>query len=153
MRKIMIAIFLILFLSSCRVDSPSPSPDPASSSVNPSASPTDQNELIITTRADEKVGNYLVDGGGRTVYMSILDTGEDSHTSTVTQWSAVQARDTVSAGKDLDESKLEVNGSEQVLYNGHLLYYYAGDSAPGDKNGEGIQSQWYLLDAEGNPIK
>ncbi len=34
------------------------------------------------------------------------------------------------------------NGS-QVAYNGHLLYTYSRDQAPGDTNGNGIAGKWF----------
>ena len=37
----------------------------------------------------------------------------------------------------------DANGT-QVTYNGHLLYTYAGDSKPGDTNGEGIDGVWFV---------
>ena len=40
----------------------------------------------------------------------------------------------------------------QVTYNGWPLYYFAGDSAPGDTNGQGQGGVWYVIDATGNPI-
>ena len=33
--------------------------------------------------------------------------------------------------------------SGQVVYNGHPLYEYTGDSAAGQANGEGIMGKWY----------
>ncbi len=36
------------------------------------------------------------------------------------------------------------NGN-QVEYNGHPLYTYSGDSAPGQTNGEGIQGVWHVV--------
>lgn len=36
------------------------------------------------------------------------------------------------------------NGS-QVAYNGHLLYTYASDTAPGQINGQGIQGIWFVV--------
>lgn len=46
------------------------------------------------------------------------------------------------------------NGS-QVEYNGHLLYTYSGDSAPGQTNGEGLFGKWFVatttLSASGSP--
>jgi len=41
------------------------------------------------------------------------------------------------------------DGSVQVTYNGHPLYYYAGDSAAGDVNGEGKLSLWYVITPDG----
>jgi hypothetical protein len=32
------------------------------------------------------------------------------------------------------------------------VYRYAGDSAPGDTNGQGIGGVWWALDVDGNPI-
>ena len=40
---------------------------------------------------------------------------------------------------------------DQVVYNGHLLYHFASDTAPGDVNGLGIPS-WYPVDAAGDAI-
>ena len=37
----------------------------------------------------------------------------------------------------------DANGS-QVAYNGHPLYTYSGDSAPGQANGQGIGNVWFV---------
>ena len=37
----------------------------------------------------------------------------------------------------------DANGS-QVAYNGHPLYTYSGDSAPGQANGEGFGNVWFV---------
>ena len=36
------------------------------------------------------------------------------------------------------------DGSMQVAYKGAPLYYYAGDSAAGDTNGQGIGGNWFV---------
>ncbi len=33
---------------------------------------------------------------------------------------------------------------QQVAYNGHLLYTYAGDTAPGQTQGNGIGGRWFV---------
>ena len=38
---------------------------------------------------------------------------------------------------------MDVNGS-QVEYNGHLLYAFVGDSAPGQANGQGLFGKWFV---------
>ncbi|MBV8960622.1 MAG: hypothetical protein JO087_17825, partial [Actinobacteria bacterium] len=57
---------------------------------------------------------------------------------------------------DLDQSKVAVNmqsdGTDQLSYNGHLLYYFINDSAPGDAKGQGLGSVWYALGADGNKL-
>ena len=41
----------------------------------------------------------------------------------------------------------DANGS-QVTYNGHPLYTYSGDSAPGQINGEGIGGVWFVASTD-----
>ncbi len=36
------------------------------------------------------------------------------------------------------------DGSQQVAYNGEPLYYFTGDTAPGDANGEGVGGVWFI---------
>jgi predicted lipoprotein with Yx(FWY)xxD motif len=48
----------------------------------------------------------------------------------------------------------DANG-QQVEYNGHPLYRYSGDTAPGQTNGEGIKGVWFVatstLSVQGAP--
>ncbi len=48
----------------------------------------------------------------------------------------------------------DTNG-QQVEYNGHMLYTYAGDKSPGQTNGEGIKGNWFVatttLSVQGAP--
>ena len=41
----------------------------------------------------------------------------------------------------------------QVTYNGHPLYYFSGDQAPGDTNGQGIGDIWFVVSPAGDAIK
>ena len=47
------------------------------------------------------------------------------------------------------------DGTEQVTYNGHPLYYYVGDTGPGTAKGQGSKdfgASWYVLSAKGVKI-
>ena len=48
----------------------------------------------------------------------------------------------------------DANG-QQVEYNGHLLYRFSGDTAPGQTHGEGIKGVWFVatttLSSQGAP--
>jgi len=47
------------------------------------------------------------------------------------------------------------DGSRQVSYAGHPLYFFSGDTRPGQTNGEGLQdfgAGWYVLTPSGKKI-
>ena len=44
------------------------------------------------------------------------------------------------------------NGMKWVRYNGHLLYGFTGDAAPGDTNGNGVGGIWYAVTAAGDAV-
>jgi predicted lipoprotein with Yx(FWY)xxD motif len=47
------------------------------------------------------------------------------------------------------------DGGRQVTYSGHPLYLFAGDSKPGDTNGQGVKAfgaAWLALSATGGAI-
>jgi predicted lipoprotein with Yx(FWY)xxD motif len=41
------------------------------------------------------------------------------------------------------------DGSTQVTYKGHLLYYYQGDKAAGQDNGQGVGGTWFVATTSG----
>ena len=41
-------------------------------------------------------------------------------------------------------SVVAVANGQQVEYNGHLLYRFSGDTAPGQTHGEGIKGVWFV---------
>jgi predicted lipoprotein with Yx(FWY)xxD motif len=47
------------------------------------------------------------------------------------------------------------DGTNQLSYNGHPLYFYAGDAKAGDTTGQGLLqfgAKWYVLDPNGAKI-
>src|SRR5690606_23400358 len=44
------------------------------------------------------------------------------------------------------------DGTLQVTYNGWPLYYYAGDMEAGVTGGQGLGSNWFVVDAMRNPV-
>ncbi len=46
----------------------------------------------------------------------------------------------------------QADGTQQLAYNGHLLYLFVGDKAAGDANGQGLGGIWYVLSASGAQI-
>ena len=47
---------------------------------------------------------------------------------------------------------VRTDGTNQVTFNGHPVYYYAKDANPGDTTGQKVGGVWFVIDAHGNPI-
>jgi predicted lipoprotein with Yx(FWY)xxD motif len=45
------------------------------------------------------------------------------------------------------------DGKPQVTLDGHPVYLYAGDGAPGDVAGQGIQDIWWVVAPDGSEIE
>ena len=111
--------------------------------------------------AGSKLGDILVDGKGRTLYLFEADKGPASvcDGACAAAWPPLTTSGKPKAGTGVSAAKLGTtkrdDGTTEVTYNGHPLYYYAGDSAPGQTNGQGIDgfgAEWYVLSGAGNKI-
>jgi predicted lipoprotein with Yx(FWY)xxD motif len=106
--------------------------------------------------ADSDLGTILVDGDGRALYLFVPDAQGASTCAEgcVDTWPPLAGP--ASPGSGADESLIGTSdrpdGSAQATYNGWPLYYFAGDAAPGDTNGQGVGGVWNLVDAEGSAI-
>jgi predicted lipoprotein with Yx(FWY)xxD motif len=134
--------------------------DDSSSSASDKTTTTASNESTTTAAAGATTlavaNGHLVGPDGMTVYFFEKDQGTTSACmdQCAQAWPAVVASGTPTAGDGVDASKLTTakgQVADQVVYNGHLLYTFSGDKAPGDTNGKSIPS-WYLLDAKGEEI-
>ena len=45
------------------------------------------------------------------------------------------------------------DGSTQLSVNGFPAYYFAGDEAAGDVNGQAVGDVWWVFGADGEPIE
>lgn len=112
------------------------------------------------------LGNVLVDGRGRTVYV-LTNNGKKNPPCTdgngcTAIWPDLSLPDGVhkaTAGSGVTasmlKSKPESDGETYATYNGWLLYEYSGDTASGQGHGEGAKDQWgtwYALTPSGTPV-
>lgn len=101
---------------------------------------------------------YLVDGGGRSLYVYLRDGADGSACTGVCaqNWPPVLADERVSAGPGIDPKLIGYlvrdDGSRQVTYNGWPLYYYARDREPGHTFGHGLGQVFYLVSAAGEAL-
>lgn len=105
-------------------------------------------------------GQILVDAEGRSLYLFTNDT-QDSGTSACTgdclvEWPPLLSDGEPVAGEGVDAALLGTitrdDGTTQVTYNGWPLYYFADDTAPGDTNGQGLGSVWFLVTPAGEAV-
>ena len=97
------------------------------------------------------LGSLLVDSRGMTLYIFKNDTVVVSNCGVdcASAWPPLTVKAGLTpAGAPGVTGRLAVfkrsDGSEQVTYNGWPLYYYAGDTNPGDANGQGIGGLWFV---------
>lgn len=109
--------------------------------------------------AETSLGEVLVDGEDMTLYLFTDDTDGTStcYDDCEEQWPPLVVDGEAAVEGGADESLLGTterdDGSTQVTYNDWPLYYWAGDSAPGDVNGQGVGGVWYVLDPAGNAVE
>jgi len=103
------------------------------------------------------LGKIITDGSGRTLYSFSPDSATSSACTggCASAWPPVVGPATKGSGVAQDDlgTLTRADGTTQATFYGHPLYTFSGDSAPGDVNGEGSGGKWYVLDAEGNPVK
>ncbi|HXE43640.1 MAG TPA: hypothetical protein VN635_00440 [Conexibacter sp.] len=103
----------------------------------------------------------ILTAGGRTVYLFQRDTGPHSTCSgeCLAQWPAVTTAAAPRASGSATASMLgttkRAEGTMQVTYAGHPLYYFANDSEAGQTNGQGLNAfgaNWYVVAPSGTAI-
>jgi predicted lipoprotein with Yx(FWY)xxD motif len=121
----------------------------ASSSSGPAATHA---TLKTTTINGERV---LTNAKGRTLYSFAPDTATTSkcYGSCATYWPPVTGKPTAGAGVTGKLGTIRrTDGSTQVTYDGHPLYTYVGDSAPGQDKGNNLNLNgglWRIVPASG----
>lgn len=105
--------------------------------------------------ASTSIGDVLVDGSGRTVYLLTAD-GRDQSTcggTCLAVWPAVapgRARLDVPLG-----STKTPDGTMTTTVAGQPVYTFSGDHGAGDVNGEGLREYggtWYAVSAHGTAV-
>ena len=149
---------LALLATACGSSSaPSASSAPSSASATSaaaSASSAAPDAAVAVLKTDNTtLGTVLTDAKGFTVYWFAKDTSTGSACTgaCAAGWPPVIGMPQAAAGVKLTGKLGEIrrpNGTMQATYDGHPLYLFAGDSAPGQVNGNGINgfgALWYAI--------
>jgi predicted lipoprotein with Yx(FWY)xxD motif len=108
--------------------------------------------------AHTRLGEILVDGRGRTLYLYVKDHGTRSACEgrCAKVWPPATVNGTPIAGSGIVATKLtttrRTDHSRQLVYNGHPLYTLSSDVRPGQISGEGFLGTWYVVSAAGNRV-
>jgi len=129
-----------LVIAACSSSSGSTSSGGAASSATPASSAPAAGSSALKTA---KIGGATVvtNAKGFTLYWFVPDTATTSkcNGSCATFWPPVTGPATAGAGVTGKLATItRADGSAQATYNGHPLYTYVGDHAPGQATGNGL---------------
>ncbi len=149
-------ILTAMVLAACQ-----PAATQAPTVESPTESPTmppSQAEVILSVASDPALGDILVDGKGMTLYMFTKDEPDKSNCAgdCLTAWPPLLAVDNPAVGEGVDASLLGTadlpDGSKIVTYNKMPLYFWQNDAKAGDATGQGVNSVWYVVSPQGEPV-
>lgn len=113
-----------------------------------------QDDASVAVADDPDLGQVLTDLDGMALYLFTKD--EQGSGASVcsgdclANWPAFTADDPLALPEGVPGELTQItrdDGTMQVAYNGWPLYYFAGDSAPGDVNGQGVGDVWFVIDS------
>ncbi|CAM4223187.1 hypothetical protein [Bacillus paramycoides] len=151
-----VSILASLFLlTACNSDKKEDAQSKKTSGENVSEVISNKNESpSLQLLENDKVGKYLADSNGKTLYYFAKDTSKVSNCSgdCVKLWPPFVAKDfEVPKGfdiKDFATITREDTKEQQVTYKGYPLYYFANDKSKGDIKGQGVKDIWFVLNGE-----
>jgi len=159
------AIVVLVAIAGCGGSSPAPvkrAADPPRSApvAAPKRHPKAAGKLV--TVSGSAYGRILFDGHGRALYLFTHDAGARSRCSgaCASAWPPFLTRSAARAGRGARQSLLGTtrrsDGSTQVTYAGHPLYYYVGDTRPGQVLCQAVLEYggyWYVVRSDGRAVR
>ncbi|HEY7175876.1 MAG TPA: hypothetical protein VH442_13250 [Micromonosporaceae bacterium] len=112
----------------------------------------------LTVKKSSGGVSYLVDSSGKTVYMFQADSNGKSNCTGAyaAAWPPLTGTGKLGSGVSGTLTTFtRSDGTKQIVLNGHPLYEYTLDTAPGQTNGEGVNAfggLWYVLGPTGNVV-
>ena len=107
----------------------------------------------VKVLAHPTLGNILTDGAGRVLYFFAADTPGGNPLFSGSSWPyvTVPAAPKADAGISaaLGSSTFGRSGGPYLTVNARPAYFYVGDTAAGQANGQGVGSVWWTVKADG----
>jgi predicted lipoprotein with Yx(FWY)xxD motif len=124
--------------------------------------PSSQSAPATISVASNSLGQILVGANGKTLYLFEADTSTQSTCSgaCAQAWPPLTTAGSPKAAGGVSASLLGTttrsDGTAQVTYNGHPLYYFVSDTKAGDTTGEGstaFGAGWDVVSPAGDKIE
>jgi predicted lipoprotein with Yx(FWY)xxD motif len=158
-RQLTLAVcaFGVLLVSACS----SSSDQKPATAYGASASTTAAAGPAHVMTAQNSLGTILTDDRGRALYLFVADTGTTSTCAgdCAKEWPPLTTNGAPVAATGVNAAMLSTtsrtDGTTQLTYNGHPLYYYDDDKGPGTTEGQGEHkygADWYVLSPAGAKI-
>ena len=154
-----VAPFLALIVGACGGSGGSNNADGKRANSDSTAGPPPG---VVTIATSTEAGRtHLVSGSGRAIYLRVADKRGRSHCkgACAKAWPPVVSTAAPIAGSGANSADLGTttrsDGSKQVTYNGHPLYFFLGDQTPGATYGQGSDNfgaKWWLVAPSGDAI-
>ena len=120
--------------------------------IDPAAAQQQEKPVSVNAADVAGLGSVLTDQGGKTLYVFANDSTNPPASKCVDQcaetWPPLLATGKVKAS-GLDASLVGTvtrpDGDKQVTVANQPVYMYAGDTSPGQANGQGIQNAWFAV--------
>jgi len=157
--RLLVTAFVVAALLMAACGSSAQSTANGSPSMPASSSPAGKTTIAVAS--NPKLGQILVDGAGKTLYLFVADSGSSStcYTSCAQLWPPVLTSGPAQAGTGAAASLLgtttRTDGKTEVTYGGHPLYYFVSDKQAGDATGQGVDSfgaLWWVVSASGAAV-
>ncbi|MFA1541773.1 COG4315 family predicted lipoprotein [Actinomadura monticuli] len=117
---------------------------------------------VIRTAQVPPLGQILVDGRGRTLYLFVADLPDQSSCdgACAAIWPPATTQGPPRAGGGAQQSQITTiarpQGPRQLVYAGHPLYYYQADTGRGDIRGQALSqfgAEWYAVSPQGRQVQ
>jgi len=155
-----VALLAVACGSSASSSSSSAAPAGGAAATTGAPAASSGSATVITTGTSSG-GAFLTNGSGRAIYLFLAD-GKDKSTCSgacASAWPPVTTTGQPTASGSVNASDLGTitrsDGTTQVTYDGHPLYYFAGDTGAGMDKGQGLDgfgAKWWLVAPSGAGI-
>jgi predicted lipoprotein with Yx(FWY)xxD motif len=136
---------------------PAPAPAAAPAAAAPAA--VDPAAPVVSLAPVGNLGEVMVGANGHTLYAFTNDPEKQTtcFDACAQAWPPLTVQDGFTISDELQASGASVidrpDGTKQLAMGKWALYYYAGDGASGDANGQGVNGKWFAIDGRCKLVK